>query len=89
MTPIIDTKLFRHHILAAFAQKALNPEKDTYAPGDGVELIPADDRELLAEQAINPVYTVKHWLGWIYQKQEDGKWKKLARSPEKSKSEKK
>jgi hypothetical protein len=79
--PSIDTNKFREAIKAAF-KKPEKPAKMKFSAGQGVELVPSDDREVMGEATIS-THTVRHWGKWIYQKRENGKWDKLVPSPRK------
>jgi hypothetical protein len=80
MSPIVDTTKFRDAIRVAFSTAAKKDRVPKVAEGDGVEAVPADDRELMGEGVSKPG-TVKHWAGWVYQKRDNGQWEKLCPSP--------
>lgn len=82
MKRTVDTACFRAAIRRAFSQTAKADTTPKYDEHQGVDLVPADDRELLGE-SVHPTHTVRHWGKWIYQKRESGKWDKLVPSQRK------
>lgn len=83
MKPLVDTTKFRGAIKQAFAKAAKADQTPKFQEGEGAQVVPADDKELLGEATAEP-HTVKHWAGWIYQKRADGKWDKLVPSPKRN-----
>jgi len=83
MKPAVDTAQFRDAIRSAFKRKDGDKVNNGDFPdGHGMEMVPADDQEVMGESVYKP-YTVKNWMGWVYQKQPNGKWSKLVRASNK------